>query len=44
MKKRLSEIGTEPMPTMTPEEFGRFIVSETTKWGKVVKFAGVKVN
>ena len=44
MKKRLSEIGTEPMPTMTPGEFGMFIVSETAKWGKVVKFAGVKVE
>ena len=38
------EIGTEPMPTMTPGEFGMFIVSETAKWGKVVKFAGVKVE
>ena len=43
MKKRLSEIGTEPMP-MPPAEFGKFIVAETDKWGKVVKFAGVKVE
>jgi len=43
MKKRLSEIGTEPMP-MAPAEFGKFIVAETDKWGKVVKFAGVKVQ
>ena len=44
MKKQLSDIGTEPMPTMTPVEFGKFIIVETAKWGKVVKFAGVKVE
>ena len=43
MKKRLSDIGTEPMP-MPPAQFGKFIVAETDKWGKVVKFAGVKVQ
>ena len=44
MKKRLSEIGTEPMPMMTPAQFGKFVVAETDKWSKVVKFAGVKVE
>ena len=44
MKKQLSDIGTEPMPTMTPVEFGKFIIVETAKWGKVVKLAGVKVE
>jgi tripartite-type tricarboxylate transporter receptor subunit TctC len=43
MKARLVELGAEPMP-MTPVEFGTFIVNETDKWGKVVKFAGVKVD
>jgi len=29
---------------MTPPEFGKFIVEETAKWAKVIKFAGVKVE
>jgi tripartite-type tricarboxylate transporter receptor subunit TctC len=28
----------------SPAEFGKFIASETEKWAKVVKFAGVKVD
>jgi hypothetical protein len=27
---------------LSPAEFGKFIVEETAKWGKVVKFAGLK--
>jgi hypothetical protein len=27
---------------MTPPDFGKFIVDETEKWAKVVKFAGLK--
>ena len=27
---------------MSPEEFGRFIASETVKWAKVVKESGIK--
>jgi tripartite-type tricarboxylate transporter receptor subunit TctC len=27
---------------MSPEEFGRFIVSETAKWSRVVKETGIK--
>ena len=41
VKARLADLGAEPMP-MTPVEFGKFIVEETEKWGKVVKFAGIK--
>ena len=33
-------IGLTPLST-TPAEFGKFIADETTKWGKVVKFAGM---
>ena len=29
---------------VTPAEFGKFIADETEKWGKVVKFAGLKVK
>jgi tripartite-type tricarboxylate transporter receptor subunit TctC len=41
LKARLAELGAEPMP-MTPVEFEKFIVEETEKWGKVIKFAGIK--
>jgi hypothetical protein len=27
---------------MTPANFGKLIVDETEKWGKVVRFAGIK--
>ena len=28
----------------TPEEFGEYIKSETAKWTKVIKAAGIKVD
>ena len=37
---RLADLGVEPMP-MTAAQFGKFIVSETDKWTKVIKAAGV---
>jgi tripartite-type tricarboxylate transporter receptor subunit TctC len=37
----LAELGGVPMP-MTPAQFGKFIVDETEKWAKVVKFSGAK--
>jgi len=43
LKARLLALGIEPRP-MTPPEFGKFIVEETAKWAKVIKFAGVKVE
>lgn len=39
-KARLADLGVEPMP-MTPVEFARFIGTETDKWTKVIKDAGV---
>jgi tripartite-type tricarboxylate transporter receptor subunit TctC len=41
IKARFADLGAEPM-IMTPTEFGKYIVSETQKWGKVVKSAGIK--
>jgi len=29
---------------MAPVGFGRFIAEETEKWGKVVKFVGIKAD
>src|SRR5215813_4784924 len=40
---RLIDLGTEPMP-MSSGEFGRLIADETEKWGKVIKFAGIKAD
>jgi tripartite-type tricarboxylate transporter receptor subunit TctC len=40
-KKRFESEGGEAAQ-MSPEEFGRFITSETVKWAKVVKEAGIK--
>lgn len=41
VKGRLLALGVEPMPMMSCE-FGKFIADETAKWGKVIKFAGIK--
>jgi tripartite-type tricarboxylate transporter receptor subunit TctC len=41
IKERLADLGDVPMP-MSVAEFGKFIVNETDKWLKVVKFAGIK--
>ena len=43
LSARLIDLGGVPM-SVTPAEFGKFIADETEKWGKVVKFAGLKVN
>jgi tripartite-type tricarboxylate transporter receptor subunit TctC len=40
---RFAEIGGVPTP-MTPEQYGKYIASETEKWRKVVEFAGVSVD
>jgi tripartite-type tricarboxylate transporter receptor subunit TctC len=40
-KARFAELGASPLPG-TPAEFGKLMEDETEKWGKVVKFAGVK--
>ena len=41
MQARLVDLGAEPM-IMTTAEFGAYIASETEKWGKVIKSAGIK--
>jgi tripartite-type tricarboxylate transporter receptor subunit TctC len=43
IKERLEDLGGVVMP-MTAAEFTKFIAAETEKWGKVVKFAGMKVE
>ncbi len=41
IKKRIEDLGGIPMP-MAPAEFGKLIVNEMDKWGKVIQFAGIK--
>jgi tripartite-type tricarboxylate transporter receptor subunit TctC len=41
IKARLVELGFLPT-SMSPAEFGKFIVEEAAKWGTVIKSAGVK--
>lgn len=42
-KARIKDIGGEAKPTPAVE-FGGFIAGETSKWAKVIKFAGVKAD
>jgi len=43
LKARFAEVGADTIP-MTPAGFGKFIAEETEKWGKVVRFAGIKAD
>jgi tripartite-type tricarboxylate transporter receptor subunit TctC len=38
---QLAELGSSTF-ALSPSDFGKFIAEETEKWGKVVKFAGIK--
>ena len=42
-KARFTELGALLLPGSAPE-FGKLVADETEKWGKVVKFAGAKVD
>lgn len=43
LRERFFATGLEPAPT-TPEEFGNIIKSEISRWAKVIKDAGIKVE
>jgi tripartite-type tricarboxylate transporter receptor subunit TctC len=43
MKARFAEIGGAGLAG-SPAEFGKFIVDETEKWAKLIKFAGIKAE
>jgi tripartite-type tricarboxylate transporter receptor subunit TctC len=40
-KARLADLGGNALAG-SPTEFGKLIADETQKWGKVIKFAGIK--
>ena len=41
VKSQLGDLGASLLPG-TPADFGELIADETAKWGKVIKFAGIK--
>jgi tripartite-type tricarboxylate transporter receptor subunit TctC len=41
IKARLAELGTTPM-IFTPAEFSAYMAAEIDKWGKVIRYAGIK--
>ena len=43
VKEQLVKLGAVAMP-MSPAAFGKLLAGETEKWGKVIKFAGIKVE
>jgi tripartite-type tricarboxylate transporter receptor subunit TctC len=43
LRARFAELSSPVMPS-SPADFGQFIAEETEKWGKVVKFAGIKAD
>jgi tripartite-type tricarboxylate transporter receptor subunit TctC len=43
IKSRLAELGAVGVP-MTPEQFGEHLATETAKWAKVIKAAGLKAE
>jgi tripartite-type tricarboxylate transporter receptor subunit TctC len=43
LKLRITELGATAL-SLSPADYGRLIADEVEKWGKVVKFAGVKLD
>src|SRR5262249_56510623 len=43
IKARLADSGGTVLPG-APADFGKLIADETEKWGKVVKFTGIKAD
>jgi tripartite-type tricarboxylate transporter receptor subunit TctC len=43
MKTRLADVGGTPLPG-PPADFAKLIANEIEKWGKVVKFAGIRAD
>jgi tripartite-type tricarboxylate transporter receptor subunit TctC len=43
VKARFAELGSTPL-ILTPGAFGKFLIAETEKWAKAVKFSGAQVD
>ena len=42
-RDRLLSMGLDPVGS-APDEFATYLKAETTKWGKLIREAGIKVN
>jgi tripartite-type tricarboxylate transporter receptor subunit TctC len=43
LKARLAGLGTKVLAGL-PTDFGKFVAEDTEKWGKVIKFAGIRAD
>jgi tripartite-type tricarboxylate transporter receptor subunit TctC len=43
LKARIVDLGYTPFAS-SPADFGKLIADDTEKWGKVIKFAGIKAE
>jgi tripartite-type tricarboxylate transporter receptor subunit TctC len=43
-RERVTAIGSDPMGSSTPEQFGAFIRKESAKWADVIKRSGAKID
>ena len=43
LRVRLADLGGTVLPG-SPADYGRLLAEETEKWGKVVRFAGIKAD
>src|SRR5262249_60470352 len=43
IRARIADLGNTPL-ALSSTDFGKLIAEETEKWGKVVKFAGIKAE
>ena len=43
VKERLGSQGYNPTPT-SPEQFGRFVSAQISKWGGIIKSADIKID
>jgi tripartite-type tricarboxylate transporter receptor subunit TctC len=43
LKARFADLGAAVFPG-SPSDFAKFIVTETEKWAKVIKFSGAKAD
>jgi tripartite-type tricarboxylate transporter receptor subunit TctC len=42
-KARLADLGAEPFAS-SPDDFGKFVVEYTERWGKVIRAANIKAE
>jgi tripartite-type tricarboxylate transporter receptor subunit TctC len=43
LEARFLDLGAQPQ-LMTSAEFGAYVIAQTEKWGKVIKFANIKLD